>query len=435
LCAFLRAHFQGSRILKIEASGDDRVVKIEAERGPEGARSRKDLVLELLGRDSNIILVEQPSRRILKCLHHIPEKEAGCRVVLPGNNYQPPPKRTLATVPLGDLTVQVTPLVPGIATSPDGKKFLTALANPSKDQIFPSMNEAADAFFSSRLKSALLESMRRAVVAPLKARIRSLEKRAAKISDDMARAERFITLGEEGELLKANLRRIKKGMESVVVQDWNTGQERVVKLDPSLDPISNMERMFKKSGKGKRGMKVVGERLELTLEEKRALQDQLFFVESARDVAELEALAADALSGASPEKSQPGSRKDAGKKQPLGPFHEFTSPSGKTVLVGRSATGNDYLVKKRGKKGDLWFHVKDQPGAHVLLILQGKDPATVEDKEFAAGLAVNFSKGRGKGKAEVIIADVSDLGHTKGGMPGQVTVKKHKTMLSTGEQG
>jgi predicted ribosome quality control (RQC) complex YloA/Tae2 family protein len=102
--------------------------------------------------------------------------------------------------------------------------------------------------------------------------------------------------------------------------------------------------------------------------------------------------------------------------------------------VGKSAAGNEYLVRRRARKGDLWFHVKDRPGAHVLLVQQGMEPASDKDKEFAAALAVNFSKARGKGKAEVMVADVRDLGHPKGGILGQVTVKNYETMLSTGEQ-
>jgi predicted ribosome quality control (RQC) complex YloA/Tae2 family protein len=310
LCAFLRAHFQGSRVLKVESARDDRVVRIEAERGPEEARSRKDLVLELLGRDSNIILVQQPSNRIMDCLHHIPEKERGSRVVLPGFDYLPPPKHERAPISLSEVPEEGRQFLPGIAASQRGKKILTASAEISKDQTFPSMNEAADAFFSPRLGSAILESLRRAVAAPLKARIRSLDRRSAKIRDDKDRAQGFSGLGEEGELLKANLRRVRKGMDNIVVRDWNTGQDRAIKLDPALDPVANMERMFKRSAKGKRGMKMVGERVKQTLEETRALQDQLFFVESATDLLELEEIAA----GLPSSKPQEKLRKNRGQK-------------------------------------------------------------------------------------------------------------------------
>jgi len=434
-CAFLRAHFQGSRILKVEAARDDRVGRITAVRGPEGARNHRDLVLELLGRNSNIILVEQPSNRIMDCLHRIPEKETGSRVVLPGNNYLPPPKQGRPLISPPDRIELGRQFVAGIVTSPDGKKFLTVAAGTPAGQTFPSMNQAADAFFSPRLGSVLLESMRRAVAAPLRARLRSLDRRLAKVREDKARAKTFAALGEEGELLKANLSRTSKGMDRIVVRDWSTGQDRAIELDPALDAVANMALMFKKSAKGKRGTQRVEERVKQTLEEISALQDQLFFVESAKDMADLEEMAAGMYSGAPQGKSQSGMEENVRRKSQLSMFHEFITGSGKIVLVGKSAAGNEYLVRKKARKGDLWFHVKDWPGAHVLLIQQGKGPASIEEKELAAGLAVSFSKARGKGKVEVMVADVRDLAHPKRGMPGQVTVKTYKTVLSEGEGG
>jgi len=193
--------------------------------------------------------------------------------------------------------------------------------------------------------------------------------------------------------------------------------------------------MFTKSAKGKRGTQKVEERIKQTLEEIGALQDQLFFVESAKDAAELEELAASMYSVASQGKSQSGTGENVRRKLQHSMFHEFITASGKIVLVGRSAAGNEYLVRKKARKGDLWFHVKDWPSAHVLLTQRGKEPVSVEEKEFAAGLAVSFSKARGKGKVEVMVADVRDLAHPKGGMPGQVTVKTYKTMLSEGGSG
>ncbi len=83
LCSFLRAHFQGAVITEVRAAEDDRVVTMIAERGPRHDRSERWLILELLGRDSNIILVDGSTGRIMDCLHHLPEKESGSRIVLP----------------------------------------------------------------------------------------------------------------------------------------------------------------------------------------------------------------------------------------------------------------------------------------------------------------------------------------------------------------
>ncbi len=94
-----------------------------------------------------------------------------------------------------------------------------------------------------------------------------------KIRADEKRLKEFAERSHEGELLKANLGKMRKGMATIEVLDWNSGQNRKVALDPALSPIENMERIFKKSAKGKRGERAVGQRLSETLEEKQALED------------------------------------------------------------------------------------------------------------------------------------------------------------------
>lgn len=426
-CAYLRAHFSGSRILEVSCATDDRVVRIAGVRRRQDQTERRDLILELLGRDSNIILVDGASNRIMECLHRIPEKETGTRIVLPGEEYRPPPKggQRDAESPASDTRRSI---MPGIQVDDRGKRTLTLEVDPTTGTLFGSALEAADAYYGEVLQSQMVASLKRELAAPLKSRIRSLERRLQKIEADRKRAERFAVLQHDGELLKGNLNLVKKGMKSVTVRDWNTGEERTITLEPALDRIANMERLFAKSAKGRRGQKMVELRISQTLEEKAALEDQLFFVEDAADLDDLNGLVDEILvSSRKPDHKRHRKRTQA-KKDAEGSFHRFQSPGGHEVLVGRSGKGNEDLLRKKARKGDLWFHVKDRPGAHVILPVRQGEPVTVEDKEFAAGLAVHFSKARGAGQAEVIVADVKDLRRPKGALPGQVTVRSFVTI-------
>lgn len=428
-CAFLRAHLQGSRIVRVRAGADDRVVTISTVRGADPNTTYQDLVLELLGRDSNILLVDGASHRIMDCLHHIPPKETGSRVVLPGVEYAPPPKRGAHTpLPRHDLETRVTS--PGIRVEPGGKKRLVVNAAAPKDEVFSTMNEAAEAFYRARLETVLLDSAKRQAALPLKARMRSLERRVTKIRADDRRLTAYMAMQEEGELIKANLHAVKKGMDRIEVKDWGTGQSRVIKLDPALGPVANMERIFKKAAKGKRGEGFVQRRLEETLDEKNALEDTLFYVEQASNIEELELAASwgiDAGPRANSSDELPARASTDGESKL---FHEFLTPAGLSVFVGKSSRGNDFLLRRKARKGDLWFHVKGAPGAHVLLLERGKQPVSEQDIEFAAGLAVAHSKA--KGKVEVMVADVKDLRRPKGALPGHVTVKKYKTLIHEG---
>ncbi len=431
-CAYLRAHLQGARIVAVHCAPDDRVVTIRATRGPEGMREERHLILELLGRDSNILLVDASSNIILDCLHHIPEKEKGSRTVLPGREYHTPPKPTGR----GEPTVQDSALIearPGIGAG-GKKRLLLNVASPDDEQ-YPTMNEAADAFYGQRLGSTLLEALRRQTAAPLKSRIRSLERRLEKIKADEKRLKQYTDRGDEGELLKANLHVLKKGMAKVEVTDWASGEKRIIPLDPALGGVSNMERIFAKAAKGKRGRSFVQRRLEETLAEKGALEDALFLVEDAADASVLEMLASEFSPAPREEKTKPprgGSRKPTPES---GMLHRFRAPSGGIVLVGRSGRGNDFILRRKAAKDDLWMHVKGYAGAHVLLPRSGKKSVSDEDMEFAAGLAVYHSKARGAGKTEVIVAEVKDLVRPKGALPGQVTVKRYSTVLSGSPEG
>lgn len=100
------------------------------------------------------------------------------------------------------------------------------------------------------------------------------------------------------------------------------------------------------------------------------------------------------------------------------------------ALVGKSGKGNDLLLRTRAREGDSWFHVKDGPGAHVVLLQQEGRLAAAEDIAYAAGLAVFFSRARGKGKAEVMVSDVKNVFRSKGAAPGRVTVRVYNSMLA-----
>ncbi|MEW6529543.1 MAG: NFACT family protein [Thermodesulfobacteriota bacterium] len=429
-CAFLRAHVQGARITGVSAAAADRVMFISTTRGPADSAEERDIVLELLGRDSNIVLVDRPSRRIMDCLHRLPEKETATRVVLPGMTYQTPPARGKpATVPLSDIAPEQ--MHPGITQDAKGLRKLTLTASPGTDQLFESMNAAAEAFFRPRLESLLLKALRREVAAPLRTRIRGLGRRQRKIEEDIQKLDSFAERLHEGELLKVNLGLARKGLDSVTVSDWTTGGPRVIKLNPALAPVENMALIFKKAAKGKRGKNIAEERLAATRGEKAAVEDLLYYVDSAETIDELERLAAEFPASKAPDKkrkSVPGARPKEHASSAM--FRDFRSPGGLTVLVGKSGRGNDFLLRHKAHKGDLWFHVKSRAGAHVLLPRRARGEPSDEDKAFAASLAVHFSHAKGKGKTEVIVADVGDVSRPKGALPGQVIVRHYTTMIA-----
>lgn len=107
----------------------------------------------------------------------------------------------------------------------------------------------------------------------------------------------------------------------------------------------------------------------------------------------------------------------------------FESPDGWTVLVGKTAADNDVLSVKLGSPRDFWFHVAGQPGSHVVVLNPGKeDRLPRETERFAAGLAAGYSKARRGGRVAVHAATCDDVSKRRGQPPGEVTLRRHKTL-------
>ena len=156
----------------------------------------------------------------------------------------------------------------------------------------------------------------------------------------------------------------------------------------------------------------------------------LFFVEEAQTQEELESLSSETNVN---RKIDQGSLQSQKKKSPVQrsqpPFREYVSPSGLKVFVGKSSSGNDFILRNKAHEGDTWFHVKDAPGSHVILTSRTIVELASPDLLYCASLAALHSRLKNSAKAEVIYTDVKNVFRVKGGAPGQVTVRNYKTLI------
>ncbi len=430
-CAYLRAHFQGSIIDSISVADDDRVVTIKCYKKTADSIVRRLFILELLGRDSNMLLVDEESNTIMDCLLSIPQKETATRVVLPGICYAPPPKRAQQRLTTG-MSLGSPIMRPALGLSDQDSREFRSHTVSDKDERLGSINEAVDSIYSEMISRMILENLRKTYMAPVKTRIASLKRRMEKIAQDKQRLATLASGLELGELLKANLHRVAKGMARLEVLDWE-GQRKVsIPLDPSIDGVTNMQRIFAKATKGKRGLAIVDQRMEDTLAEKRALEDILVLLEQSESLEEISAVLDGTFISPTnvPESLEKRSSASTKKRESSPDFSRYASDSGLEILVGRTGRGNDTILRNKAQKGDLWFHVKDAPGAHVVLKVGSDRRATPKDVEKAASLAGYFSALRTAGKGEIMVADVKDVRPISGGPPGKVRVTKYETLVA-----
>ncbi len=118
------------------------------------------------------------------------------------------------------------------------------------------------------------------------------------------------------------------------------------------------------------------------------------------------------------------------KRETSAAFRRYVSESGHTILVGKTGKGNDSIVRKKARDGDLWFHAKGAPGAHVVMQAAPGKVATQNDVRKAAALAGYYSGLRAAGKGEIMMTKLKHVRAVRGTTPGKVTVSTFETLMA-----
>jgi predicted ribosome quality control (RQC) complex YloA/Tae2 family protein len=235
-------------------------------------------------------------------------------------------------------------------------------------------------------------------------------------------------LRRQGELLKAALDRVEPGADAVRVQDFETGEEVEIPLDPSRSARENMEAVFKRYRKRSRSVEPVTAQLG-EVEARLAENAELAAALEARsgDAAALAALAErpDArrlLARYAPRPPpQTRRRRETGPSARLRP-RRYAASGGLEIWVGRSDEGNDHLTMRLARGKDLFLHLEGSPGSHVILRTEGRDDPPSEALLEAAELAVHFSKHRKVTRADIHVVPVKNISKPRGAKPGLVYV-------------
>ena len=231
-----------------------------------------------------------------------------------------------------------------------------------------------------------------------------------------------------GELITANLYRMERGQSALRAQNYYDpeGGELDVPLDPLLTPQQNAAKYFKQYNKAKTAELRLTEQMAIARRERDWLEsvlDELSRAEAEQDFADIrrELREAGYLKGAAPGKKEP-------RRGPSRP-RAFRSSGGFRILVGRSNTQNDQLVREAFKT-DYWFHTQRIHGSHVILCAEGREPDEQSMTE-AAALAAYFSQGREGGQVAVDYTQVRNVKKPGGARPGMVVYDPYQTAYVT----
>lgn len=231
-----------------------------------------------------------------------------------------------------------------------------------------------------------------------------------------------------GDLISASMYAISKGASNVDLPDFYQEDQPLVhiKLDPALTPSQNAQKYYKEYRKAKTAEEKLTEQIDLAgkeLEYLESVLDALARAETERDLSEIRGeLAEQGYLRVHRNKKE----KPAAVSAPM----RFTTSDGFTVLVGRNNRQNDKLTLKTANNNDIWFHTKNIPGSHTVLVTEGKAP-TETAMEEAAKLAALHSRAKDSAQVPVDYTQIRNVSKPQGAKPGMVIYVNYKTIYVT----
>ena len=332
-------------------------------------------------------------------------------------------KKTAETVKNGGVPVMVSDL----QGKPIDYSFLpiTQYGSGATVTQFETFSEMMDSFYAKR---DLLERMRAKSHDLLQLLSNQTEKLARKISIQQAELQTCAQREElriNADLLNANLYRLEKGMPFAEVENYYDPEYKTVRipLDPALTPSQNAQKYYKDYRRAQTAEQMLTEQIaqaETELAYLETVFDALSRATNERELAEIRQELA--------EQGYVRRSVDSRRKTPplLGPMR-FETSSGMTVFVGRNNRENDQLTLKQANKQDIWFHVKNIPGSHTILVTEGKEP---DDQSLleAAILAALHSKAAQSAQVPVDYTQVRNVHKPQGAKPGMVIYDHYQTI-------
>ena len=461
----LRKYLQGALIESIEQIENDRIVEITVSNKNEiGDHIQATLIIEIMGKHSNILLVDKSSHKILEVIKHVGFSQNSYRTLLPGSTYIAPP----STESLNPFTIKDEKLFEILQTQELTAKNLQSLfqglgrdtANelenilvsdklstfrnffnqktkpcltetsfspvPFANQVgesFTSLSDLLDTYYKDKAERDRVKQQASELIRRVENELQKNRHKLKKQEKELLATDNAEEFRQKGELLTTFLHQAPNDQDQVILDNYYTNQPITIALDKALTPRQNAQRYFKRYQKLKEAVKYLTD----LIEETKATILYLESVETVLNQAGLEEIAE-----IREELIQTGfiRRRQREKIQKRKKPEQYLASDGKTIIyVGRNNLQNEELTFKMARKEELWFHAKDIPGSHV--VISGNLNPSDEVKTDAAELAAYFSKGRLSNLVQVDMIEVKKLNKPTGGKPGFVTYTGQKTLRVT----
>ncbi len=493
-CMLMRKHLGNGKLMDIRQDGLERIIYFDFEASTElGDMTRITAAVEIMGRCSNLVLINSEGK-IIDSIKRVDAEMSRERMVLPGMTYSRPAREERLdlrsctkediiniseNMPEAELSKHLIKIFEGI--SPIVAREWTNSASCGKGAVKSELHgELLDRLFEEIVRSRternftvvkdkdgmfkdfsfidirqygdLMDNVRyssacelldhfyseRDSLSRMKQRAQDLYRLLTAASERIARRlanqrEELKTSADRdklklyGDILSANLYNMEKGMTSITAENFSeeNSPEINIKLDPRLTPSQNMQKYYSEYRKACTAEKILTEQIAKGEEELAYIDsvfDALTRTNSEDEVNELRAELA--------EQGYIRYTRAKGKPPKSRPPLEFTSPDGFVILVGRNNKQNDMLTTKLAEKTDMWLHVKNITGSHVIIRAEGKE-IPENTIRYAAALAASHSKAKNSSQVPVDYVPVKLVKKPAGSKPGMVIFTGNRTLYVT----
>ena len=472
-CMLMRKHLSGARIIAIEQKGSERIIEISLETLNElGFTVNKKLVCEIMGRHSNITLVDVTTGKIIDSIKRVSIDMSRIRQLLPGKLYEYPPaqdkvpfKEARSEDFVGPALKVIGGIAPCLANELDEvsdpfkmlQECLKRLENgvdglcptvyldednvPKEFYPFPlsnyegayskitfeTLSEAIDYYFEHKAQTNRIRQKSSDLIKQVQSALDKAMLKKQRLLEDIHKAENSEDLRLYGEILTANLHKVERGAKSVKLQNYYDGSDIVIPLDERYSPAKNAQLFFKKYGKLKNSIKEKESQLEISNADISYLESVLSFLDSAKTPDEVDAIRVELTDTGYIRRRKSGFKDKKYKAQPL----KAKLPNGMELLIGKNNRENDFITTKLADKTDVWLHTKDIPGSHVIIRTGGIPIDDIDEENIhqAAAIAAFHSKAKSGSKVPVDYVQVKYVKKPAGAKPGMVIFTHNRTVF------
>lgn len=470
----LRKYLEGAKLLKIKQLDNDRVVYFEfLTRNELGDKLPLLLSVEIMGRYSNVILINQSTNKIIDTIKHVGMDQNRYRTLLPGATYRQPPtqnkenpfeqdsntfeeliqkypnREVLAdnllkqyqgisrdnALALADKLhssnnfVQAFNDFLAMTENPiptmNGNNFSIFADNPN-DKKFTTLSEMLDVFYHTKANRDRVQQQGGQLLHVIRKNLQRNKKKLKKLSNELKATENADEYRIKGEVLTTYLYQIKRGMTKITLPNfYDNNKEITISLSNQLSPSQNAQKYFKKYQKLKNAVTFVNEQIELTKKEVAYLEEIQTQIELATP-ADLNDIKTELQQEGYIKKKQQKSKHSSRVK--INNPESFIASDGTEILVGKNNLQNEKLTLHTAKKTDIWLHAKNIPGSHVIIKSNNPSDETLFE---AAMLAAYFSKFRSSANVPIDYVQIKNIRKPNGSKPGFVIYEGQKTLTVT----